>query len=195
MGPDSELIGRSLVDAQAFGAIFDRHAEAILRYAARRAGREIAEGLVGEVFRIAFERRKSFDSSHPSARPWLYGIAANLLAHHRRSEARRLRATARVAAGDAPADGRRVAAAADARRLLPLVIDAIETLPEGEREALLLYAWEELPYEEIAAALGVPVGTIRSRLARARARLRELEAPRGQQGKRPRQPRSERRRR
>jgi RNA polymerase sigma-70 factor (ECF subfamily) len=81
--------------------------EEIERIHARRAGREVAEGLIGELFRIAFERRKSFDSSYPSARPWLYGIAANLLQKHRRAEARRLRANARLAAEGRTSDGGR----------------------------------------------------------------------------------------
>jgi RNA polymerase sigma-70 factor (ECF subfamily) len=174
---DADVIGRSLADPPAFGAIFDRHAEAILRYAARRAGREAAESLIGDVFRIAFERRKTYDDAYPSARPWLYGIAANLLHKHRRAETRRLRASARLAAEAAESDGRRSSSAAEAHLALVRVVEAIEALPDGEREALLLYAWEELPYEAIAVALKVPVGTVRSRLNRARARLRELNAP------------------
>ncbi len=174
-GSDADVIGRSLVEPQAFGEIFARHGEALLRYAARRAGREVAEGLLGELFRIAFERRKSYDASYPSARPWLYGIAANLLYKHRRAEARRLRANARLVAEQPASDSGGAARAADAQLELAAVVDAIESLPEGEREALLLYAWEELSYDEIAAALCMPVGTIRSRLNRARARLPELE--------------------
>jgi RNA polymerase sigma factor (sigma-70 family) len=191
---DADVIGRSLVDPQAFGAIFDRHAEAMLRYTARRAGREAAESLIGELFRIAFERRKSYDSSYPSARPWLYGIAANLLQKHRGAEARRLRATARLAAERPARDKRRASSAADAQLLLPAVVEAIEALPQGEREALLLYAWEELPYEAIASALNVPVGTVRSRLNRARARLRELDPSDRRTGSRSSQPGSARRR-
>ena len=192
-GSDADVIGRSLVDPQAFGEIFARHAEALLRYAARRAGREVAEGLIGELFRVAFERRKSYDASYPSARPWLYGIAANLLFKHRRAEARRLRANARLAAEQPASDSRRSARAADAQLLLPGVVELIEALPQGEREALLLYAWEELSYEEIAAALCVPVGTIRSRLNRARSRLRELDPHEGRTVSRSSKPRSARR--
>lgn len=178
---DAEVIGRSLAEPQAFGLIYDRHAPTVLRFLGRRAGAEVAEGLLGELFRIAFERRKTFDSSRPSALPWLYGIGGNLLLKHRRSEARRLRATARMAAGRAAADGRAQAAALDARVLFPRVADAIEALPQGEREALLLFAWEELPYQSVAEALDLPIGTVRSRLNRARARLRELLGPAGEQ--------------
>ena len=180
---DAQVIGRSLGEPQAFGLIYDRHAPALLRFLGRRAGAEVAEGLVGELFRIAFERRKTFDLSRGTALPWLYGIGSNLLLKHRRGEARRLRASARMAAGQVTADGRATATALDgaldARVLFPRVADAIESLPDGEREALLLFAWEDLPYQSIAEALELPIGTVRSRLSRARAHLRELLEPSG----------------
>ena len=175
---DAEVIGRSLGEPEAFGVIYDRHAATILRFLGRRAGAEVAEGLVGELFRIAFERRKTFDASRASVLPWLYGIGSNLLLKHRRGEARRLRASARMAAGEAP-DKRASAAALDARVLFPRVAAAIEELPDGEREALLLFAWEGLSYQNVAEALELPVGTVRSRLNRARAHLRELFGPDG----------------
>ncbi len=173
---DRPLAGR----AEAFGLIYDRHAATLLRFRGRRAGARVAEGLVGEVFRIAFERRKAFDASRTSALPWLYGIGANLLLKHRRGEARWLRASARLAAAREATDRRATAAALDARVVFSRVADAIEALPDGEREALLLFAWEDLPYEGVAEALELPVGTVRSRLNRARARLRELLEPGGE---------------
>jgi RNA polymerase sigma-70 factor (ECF subfamily) len=176
---DAEAIGRSLGEPEAFGLIYDRHAATVLRFLGRRAGARIAEGLVGELFRIAFERRKTFDTSRASALPWLYGIGSNLLLKHRRGEARRLRANARMAADGEAEDRRRSAAALDARLLFPRVANAIEALPDDEREALLLFAWEELPYQSVAEALDLPIGTVRSRLNRARARLRELLEPKG----------------
>jgi RNA polymerase sigma-70 factor (ECF subfamily) len=176
---DAEVIGRSLGEPEAFGLIYDRHAATILRFLGRRAGAEVAEGLVGELFRIAFERRKTFDASRASALPWLYGIGSNLLLKHRRGEARRLRASARMAAGPEAATGRASAAALDARLLFPRVADAIEALPDGDRETLLLVAWEDLSYQSVAEALELPIGTVRSRLNRARARLRELLEPGG----------------
>lgn len=175
---DAEVIGRSLGEPQTFGLIYDRHAATLLRFLGRRAGAEVAEGLVGELFRIAFERRKTFDSSRANALPWLYGIGSNLLLKHRRGEARWLRASARMAAGQATANRRATTAALDgaldARVLFPRVADGIESLPDGEREALLLFAWEELSYQSVAEALELPIGTVRSRLNRARAHLREL---------------------
>jgi len=175
---DAEVIGRSLDEPEAFGLVYDRHAGTVLRFLGRRVGAEAAEGLLGELFRIAFERRKTFDAARANALPWLYGIGSNLLLKHRRAEARRLRASARMAAAHA-ADRRTSAAAFDARVLFPRVADAIDSLPDSEREALLLFVWEELPYESVAEALELPIGTVRSRLNRARARLRELLEPNG----------------
>jgi RNA polymerase sigma factor (sigma-70 family) len=173
---DGAVIADSLDSPGAFGVIFDRHGSTLLRFLARRVDPADAEDLLGEVFRIAFERRSTFDRDRDSARPWLYGIAANVVAKHHRSEARRLRAMARVSAGrlldDDPAE--RAVAAADAGARWVRVMDAIGTLPEAERKVLLLFAWEELSYDEIALALGVPVGTVRSRLSRGRARLAAL---------------------
>ena len=175
---DAEVIRRSLTEPEAFGLIYDRHAATLLRFLGRRAGAEVAEGLIGELFRIAFERRKTFDALRASALPWLYGIGANLLLKHRRGEARRLRASARMIDRE-PSDRRASARALEARVLFPRVADAIEALPDGEREALLLFAWEDLSYQSVAEALELPIGTVRSRLNRARARLRELLEPSG----------------
>ena len=179
---DAEMISGSLTDPRLFAAVYDRHASTVFRFLVRRVGRDTADELVGDVFRIAFERRATFDCARPSARPWLYGIATNLVAKHRRTEARRLRATAQFAAEvatDSLADS--VVGGVDAYQLWPSVAHGIAELPDGERDALLLYAWEELTYEEVAAALEIPVGTVRSRLSRARGRLRELTAPSGEQ--------------
>src|SRR5262249_19596152 len=103
---DADVIRRSLGVPEAFGLIYDRHAATLLRFLGRRAGANVAEGLVGELFRIAFERRTTFDASRATALPWLYGIGANLLLKHRRAEARWLRAGARIAADLEAADRR-----------------------------------------------------------------------------------------
>jgi RNA polymerase sigma-70 factor (ECF subfamily) len=181
---DAEVVAASFDDPRAFAALFDRHAGLVHRFLVRRVGPDTGDELLGETFRIAFERRSSFDVERPSARPWLYGIATNLLARHRRTEARRLRATAALAgrsvvASD-PADG--VVDALDAAARWQAVTEAVADLPGGERDALLLFAWEELSYQEVAVALDVPVGTVRSRLNRARRRLREPAGARGEEG-------------
>jgi len=176
---DAAVIAASLDEPARFGAVFDRHATTLYRYFVRRVGASEADGLLGELFRVAFERRVAYDTSRPNARPWLYGIATNILAKHRRREGRRLRATARlVAERSTPpdlADG--VAASIDAAELWPRVSELIAELPDGERDALLLFVWEQLGYEEIAASLEIPIGTVRSRLNRVRRRLRALDAP------------------
>ena len=108
--PDGEVIGRSLGEPEAFGLIYDRYAPTLLRFLGRRVGARVAEGLVGELFRIAFERRETFDASRANALPWLYGIGSNVLLKHRRAEARRLRASARMLAAGQAVDQRASAA-------------------------------------------------------------------------------------
>jgi RNA polymerase sigma-70 factor (ECF subfamily) len=173
----------SIENPQRFGILFDRHATVVFRYLVRRVGVDDADPLLGEVFRVAFERRSSYDFDRADARPWLYGIATNLLAHHRRGEARRVRAMGRLVGGQLPADdpSESVVSAIDAESLWREVAQAITLLPDAERDSLVLYVWEELSYDEIAIALGVPLGTVRSRLNRARIRLRELDKPCGRQ--------------
>src|SRR6185295_11058197 len=95
---DAAVISASLDEPARFGDLFDRHATVVFRYLVRRVGVDHAELLLGDVFRIAFEKRATYDCARPTARPWLYGIATNLLAHHKRSEARRIAATARLLA-------------------------------------------------------------------------------------------------
>ena len=196
---DAAVIAASLADPASFAPIFDRHAATVLRFLVRRVGPDAADGLVGETFRIAFERRGSYDLDRPCARPWLYGIATNVLARHRRAEGRRLAALDRLAGratADAPgeADGPAEAAVAraDARDLWPRVAATIAGLPAGERDALLLYAWEDLGYDDIAQALGIPVGTVRSRLNRARTRLRAAREPGAPGGEQPSTPTEDR---
>ena len=178
---DAALIAASLREPVQFGTIFDRHATVLHRYLVRRIGPDEAEAMVGDVFRIAFEKRHTYDLERPVARPWLYGIATNLLAKHHRREARRIHAVARLAARRLPQDdlAERVSAGVDAAGRWQIVADAVTSLPQPERDALVLHVWEALSYEEVAIALGIPVGTVRSRINRARGRLRELTAQSG----------------
>ncbi|HEX2383226.1 MAG TPA: RNA polymerase sigma factor [Acidimicrobiales bacterium] len=180
---DADEIAASLREPARFGVLFDRHATVLYRYLVRRLGPDVAEAMVGDIFRIAFERRDTYDLSRPCARPWLYGIATNLVAKHRRGEARRLRAVARLAAQRLPSIdfAERVSIEIDAADVWPQVVEAVTALPEPERDALMLHVWEGLSYEDVANALGVPVGTVRSRLHRARQRLRELAAASGRE--------------
>jgi RNA polymerase sigma factor (sigma-70 family) len=171
---DAALIERSWHEPEAFAALYDRHAAPIHRFAGRRLGDQLADDVVGETFLAAFRRRKRYDLRRADARPWLYGIAANVIGKHRRAEVRMLRAFARtgadpVAAGHADLVDSRVCAAAVQRDLAA----ALAALTAGDRDVLLLIAWADLSYEETAAALGIPVGTVRSRLHRARRKVRE----------------------
>jgi RNA polymerase sigma-70 factor (ECF subfamily) len=182
-GPnDSEVIAASLADPSAFGEIYDRHARTLARYLIRRVGADDAEGLLGDVFRIAFEARHRYRPDRVDARPWLYGISANLVMRHRRGAARRERATARFASRPSSVEPleERVVDGMSASDRWRRVVVAIDRLPSRDREVLFLFAWEQLSYAEIAEALDIPVGTVRSRLNRVRTVLRELEGPAGE---------------
>ncbi len=180
---DAAVIAASLDVPARFGSIFDRHATVVHRYLVRRLGPDEADAVLGEVFRIAFQRRHTYDVARGDARPWLYGIATHLVARHRRTEGRRMRAIARLAAqrDDTTDLAERAASRVDAERRWQLVAEAVASLPQPEIDALVLHVWEALPYAQVAEALGVPIGTVRSRLHRARGRLRELIAPSGQE--------------
>ena len=173
---DAELLARAATEPELFGVVFDRHFATIHRYLERRIGRDGADELSGEVFRIAFEQRRRFRPVHESALPWLYGLATNLMLKRWRGErARRGRSSGsrrrRETATATEAHDDRIAATA--ARAAGCSTRSRE-LPEGDRDVVVLVAWEELTYEEVAAALDIPVGTVRSRLNRARTRLREL---------------------
>ncbi len=171
---DAAVISRSLVEPAAFALLFDRHYDAIHRYLARRVGWDIADDLTAETFATALGARGRYELTRPDARPWLYGIATRLLSHHRRSEGRRLRAYARL---DRPStdDGGLAGSEhrMDAAAAVDMLAVALERLSPGDRDVVLLYAWADLTYAQIGQALDIPVGTVRSRLHRARGRLRE----------------------
>jgi RNA polymerase sigma factor (sigma-70 family) len=154
-----------------FAAVFDRHFDAVFGYLQRRIGRDLAEELAAETFLVAFDKRDRFDAEQGDALPWLLGIATNLLRRHARREVRELRAYARSAVDPVldAFDGieERLDASGERRHL----IEGLAGLSGTERDALLLAAWADLSYPEIAAALEVPIGTVRSRLSRARAHI------------------------
>lgn len=182
---DATLIVRSVRDPELFGELFRRHGDDVLRYLARRVGADHAGPLAADTFVVAFERRAMFRADHDSVRPWLFGIAVRLAANDRRREQRRLVALARL--DGAPSDGRSSDEPADVavtdeteRRLASVLAE----LPVAERDALGLFAWADLSYAQIAEVLEVPIGTVRSRISRARARVREalpdlIDDPRG----------------
>ncbi|WRZ87771.1 RNA polymerase sigma factor [Streptomyces sp. NBC_01007] len=170
---DARVIADSLVQPELFGELYHRHAAAIHRYSARRLGEQAAEDITADTFLSAFRTRSRYDLTRPNAQPWLYGIAANLIGKQRRSEVRALRALARTGfdpvaeAWTDRSDSRVTAQAAQA----PLAA-ALAALSAGDRHVLLLVAWADLSYQEVAEALSIPVGTVRSRLNRARRKVR-----------------------
>ena len=179
---DAAIIEASCAEPDAFAGLFDRHAPLILRYISRRVGQASADDLVAETFLAAFRRRQQYDTTHRDARPWLYGIATHLISQHRREESRQLRIRLAAASASEPADpghGDRVAASVTANMVRGVLTTVLADLPGAERDVLVLIAWEQLSYDEVARALGIPVGTVRSRLSRARRRVREALAPTG----------------
>jgi RNA polymerase sigma factor (sigma-70 family) len=169
---DAELIERSVGDPDLFEEVFERHFDAILRYARQRVGHDTGEEIAARTMVIAFDRRAAFDARFRSARPWLFGIATNLIRHHIRDERVHLAALARLPLD--PDEGvddalERI----DAQRQRPLLLRALMELPAAERETFVLAALSGLTYAEVATALGVAEGTVGSRVHRARRSLRE----------------------
>lgn len=170
---DADVVAHSLHQPDAFAEIFERHFDAVYAYLARRVGVEVGGDLTAEVFLAAFESRRRYDLRRPVARPWLFGIATNVVHRHWRIERQRLRLIAKLErheGAEAEADG--AVARVDAEAAADEVASAVASLDGGSRDVLLLVAWGDLSYAEVAEALDIPVGTVRSRLNRARGHIR-----------------------
>ncbi|MFK4071673.1 RNA polymerase sigma factor [Streptomyces sp. NPDC029674] len=169
---DDELLVRAAHDASAFEPLVRRHAPALHGYFARRAP-GAADDLLAEAWLQAYTARRGFDAARGPARAWLFGVARNVLSAHWRRSCRQRPGPAGDGRDDPwEAVDERLDAAAVAPRLRALLAE----LPPDERELLLLVAWEQLTPGEAAAVVGIPAGTARSRLHRARRRLR-ADAP------------------
>jgi RNA polymerase sigma factor (sigma-70 family) len=170
---DATVIDESLLDAERFGELYDRYALPVHRFVASRIGSQAADDVVAETFLAAFDGRHRYDLTHRDARPWLLGIATRQVSRRRRQE----RAYLRLLAGAHPEpetenpDDAVAAAVAAAATRRPLVA-ALGRLKPADRDVLLLVAWADLTYLEVAGALEIPVGTVRSRLHRARRIVR-----------------------
>ncbi|MEV0198659.1 RNA polymerase sigma factor [Nonomuraea sp. NPDC050691] len=170
---DAGVIAVSLTDPEAFGELFRRHSPRLHAYIRRRLGPTLADDVVAEAFATAFRQRERFDGRSEFA-AWLWGIASKVIARHHRQETRMYRAFARTGVDPAeegvaePVDDR-VAAAAYG----PHLAKALASLSSQDRGAVLLLAWGELSYAEIAAALDLPLGTVKAKIHRARAKLRK----------------------
>jgi RNA polymerase sigma factor (sigma-70 family) len=162
---DVELLARSVKEPAVFAGLYERHGLAVRRYVVRRIGDGAADDVASDVFARAFRARGRYRAEHDVALPWLLGIANNVIADHRRLERRRLAALERLSR-EAP----HVIDHHDSG-LAPELVAALRALPAVERDTLLLVVWGELTQEEAAVALGVPGGTVSSRITRARKRL------------------------
>jgi RNA polymerase sigma-70 factor (ECF subfamily) len=174
---DSALWSRARTgDSDAFGMLFERHARTIYNFCFRRVGNwATAEDLVSIVFLQAWRR---LDKPLPTGKelPWLFGIATNVVRNRRRAERRHAAALKRV---PQPSPDPNFADDSDQRaddeELMGRALGLVARLPRREQEVFVLCAWSRLSYEDAAVALRIPVGTVRSRLSRARARLQELD--------------------
>lgn len=175
---DAQHVELSRADPEKFGAIFDEYFAAIHGYVARRLGADVADDVAAETFETAFRKRRQYDASRGTVRAWLFGIATRHLSRHQRAEVRALRALTRTAPslivdGDEDAIADRVSAQAWTHQLAR----ALGSLAQGDRDVLLLIALGDLRHDEVSSALGIPYGTVGSRLSRARRKLRaELAA-------------------
>lgn len=170
---DAEIVTASLRTPEAFGELFRRHAPRLHAYVRRRLGPALADDLVSESFATAFRQRERFDGRAEFG-AWLWGIASNLIAKHHRHETRMYRAFARTGV-DPAEDGvaERASDRASAAALGPRLAKALASLGAQDRNAVLLLAWGEMSYPEIAATLGLPVGTVKAKIHRARIKLRK----------------------
>jgi RNA polymerase sigma-70 factor (ECF subfamily) len=166
-----------LDDVGGFAQLFERHAKAIYNYCFRRTGDwAAAEDLLSIVFLEAWRRR---DARVPAEKtlPWLYGIATNVVRNRRRSERRHAAALRRVPPPRAEEDfADQAAERIDDERRMRMALGLLSELPRREQDVFVLCAWSRVSYEDAAFALGIPEGTVRSRLSRARQRLRELDS-------------------
>ena len=178
---EGELFARSTRDPAAFEPLVARHSVALHGYLARRAP-VVADDLLSEVWLQAYTSRRTFDSAKGTLRTWLFGVARNVLAAHWRDSTRERPEAEPEQFGRTAAESdpwHAVDQRLDAAALAPLVRGTLAGLPQVERELLLLVAWEQLTPTEAAAVLGIPPGTARSRLHRARGKLREALDPGG----------------
>jgi RNA polymerase sigma-70 factor (ECF subfamily) len=166
-----------LADPDAFGDLFERHASDIYGFCFRRTGDgRASEDLAQAVFLEAWRRRNEVELAPEEVRPWLFGVALNLVRNQKRSLRRHRAALARLPRPRSDADlGEELAQRLDDERRAREVLDHLRGLSRGEQDVIAMCAWAELSYEQAATVLGVPVGTVRSRLARARAKLKEAD--------------------
>ena len=168
---DADAIEQSLDEPSAFATVFERHFSLIHRFLRVRAGVQSAGDLASETFAIAFRRRADYDLRRPDARPWLIGIAANLVRETWRGERRLNRALGRLA-GERTIDPEGPEAAHGTDPRVAMLNEVLAGLSPADRDLLLLFACMEFSYEQIAETMSLPIGTVRSRVHRLRDKLR-----------------------
>lgn len=170
---DAEIIRASWQTPDRFGALYDRYVRILYGYASLRVGPNAAEDIVADTFLAAFAQRCTYDVARDTARPWLFGILTKKIAERSRTEKIHYRAYARAwQAPVAESLADRVTDQVSAQAMRGRLVSAIGRLGRADRHVLLLIAWGELTYDEVAQALDIPVGTVASRLNRARRKLR-----------------------
>jgi RNA polymerase sigma factor (sigma-70 family) len=174
---DAEVLAAAVTDPDRFAVLYDRYAQQLYAYARRRLGHEIAQDVIAETFIAAFKARARYQHTRPDAKAWLYSILTKQIALHHRNEVARFRMLARLQP-DRLSEGHadRVSESASAQAARAPLIGALNKLSNRDRDVLLLVAWEDLTYEQVADVLGIPVGTVRSRLNRARRKIRKALA-------------------
>lgn len=175
---DAELWRRACEgSAEAFSALYRRHAKAIYNYLFRRVGDwDAAEDLLSTVFLETYRRRGDPGLIPEKIVPWLFGIATMVAKNHNRSAWRTKRLASRLfTAATTSANAEDTAERAAARETMKRLLRHLRTLPSEQQDVFALCIWSGLSYEDAAQALGVPVGTIRSRLARAKRALADAE--------------------
>jgi len=166
---------------EGFADLYERHFADIYRYIAGRLGRNVADDIAADTFVIALRKHADFDPGRGPVRAWLYGIATNLVAQHRRAEKRRYQALARAGAQElAAGHDSNPGPGAAGEGMQPRLARALARLSQEERDVLLLVALVDLSYQEISQALGIPDGTVGSRLNRARRKIRAALDQEGQ---------------
>ncbi len=181
LSSDASLIRLSQTHPESFTGIFERHAESLRHFLSRGAPHAVLDDLVSETFLTAFRGREKYDFSYVDARPWLFGIATNITRHHWRSEGRQGARMARLRvdeSADEMAD--EVESEVIGNDEVERIQAALAQMDERYRDVLLLMAGPGLTYQEMSQALGIPVGTVRSRGSRGRGQLRELLGLSGQ---------------
>ncbi|HEX4805534.1 MAG TPA: sigma-70 family RNA polymerase sigma factor [Conexibacter sp.] len=168
-----DLAGRSPKESEtAFDSLYRRCAEPVYRYCLRRTGdADLAEDALAIVFLEAWRRRDEVDLTSLPAEPWLYGVARNVLRNQRRSRRRRDATLHSLGHARPPAALDDVSERVERQQVMDALVRSLHALPPGQRAVVDLCVLEDRTYEAAAGALRIPVGTVRSRLSRARVHL------------------------